>query len=136
MHELCLCAAYSLLLFSYLGALVPVDRLNSKKSYDLQSLIHCDSIQSIALETICEKRHWIVIFLCLLIFLHSIITSISCAFITRSLSLQILGNSFRHHSVLMLLSLSSVTKFKTAGKWQKCNLVSGMASVASDMGWL
>jgi len=25
---------------------------------------------------------------------------------------------------------------KTAGKWQKCNLVSGMASVASDMGWL
>ena len=23
-----------------------------------------------------------------------------------------------------------------AGKWQKCNLVSGMASVASDMGWL
>jgi len=26
--------------------------------------------------------------------------------------------------------------WKTAGKWQKCNLVSGMASVASDMGWL
>ena len=25
---------------------------------------------------------------------------------------------------------------KTAGKWQKCNLVSGMASVASNMGWL
>ena len=25
---------------------------------------------------------------------------------------------------------------KTAGKWQKCNLVSGMPSVASDMGWL
>ena len=25
---------------------------------------------------------------------------------------------------------------KTAGTWQKCNLVSGMASVASDMGWL
>jgi len=25
---------------------------------------------------------------------------------------------------------------KTAGKWQKCNLVSGMASVASDMDWL
>ena len=25
---------------------------------------------------------------------------------------------------------------KTAGKWQKCNLVSGKASVASDMGWL
>jgi len=26
--------------------------------------------------------------------------------------------------------------YKTAGKWQKCNLDSGMASVASDMGWL
>ena len=26
--------------------------------------------------------------------------------------------------------------FKTAEKWQKCNLVSGMASVTSDMGWL
>ena len=25
---------------------------------------------------------------------------------------------------------------KTAGKWQKCSLVSGKASVASDMGWL
>jgi len=25
---------------------------------------------------------------------------------------------------------------KTAGKWQKFNLVSGMASVASNMGWL
>jgi len=25
---------------------------------------------------------------------------------------------------------------KTAGKWQKCNLFSGKASVASDMGWL
>jgi len=25
---------------------------------------------------------------------------------------------------------------ETAEKWQKCNLVSGMASVASDMGWL
>jgi len=25
---------------------------------------------------------------------------------------------------------------KTAGKWQKCNLVLGMASVASNMGWL
>ena len=25
---------------------------------------------------------------------------------------------------------------KTAEKWQKCNLVSGMASVASNMGWL
>ena len=25
---------------------------------------------------------------------------------------------------------------KTAGKWQKCNIVSGMASVASNMGWL
>jgi len=25
---------------------------------------------------------------------------------------------------------------KTAGKWQKCNLVSGMASVASNTGWL
>jgi len=25
---------------------------------------------------------------------------------------------------------------KTAGKWQKCNLVSGKASVVSDMGWL
>jgi len=25
---------------------------------------------------------------------------------------------------------------KTAGKWLKCNLVSGMASVANDMGWL
>jgi len=24
----------------------------------------------------------------------------------------------------------------SAGKWQKCNLISGMASVASDMGWL
>jgi len=23
-----------------------------------------------------------------------------------------------------------------AEKWQKCNLVSGMASVASDMGWI
>ena len=39
---------------------------------------------------------------------------------------------------------SSLTSFtcpvivfiKTAGKWQKCNLVSGMASVASNMGWL
>jgi len=29
-----------------------------------------------------------------------------------------------------------ITLEKTAGKWQKCNLVSGMASVASDMGWL
>jgi len=29
-----------------------------------------------------------------------------------------------------------ITLRKTAGKWQKCNLVSGMASVASDMGWL
>jgi len=28
------------------------------------------------------------------------------------------------------------TPKKTAGKWQKCNLVSGKASVASDMGWL
>jgi len=28
------------------------------------------------------------------------------------------------------------TSQKTAGKWQKCNLVSGMASVASNMGWL
>jgi len=28
------------------------------------------------------------------------------------------------------------TDEKTAGKWQKYNLVSGMASVASDMGWL
>ena len=25
---------------------------------------------------------------------------------------------------------------ETAGKWQKCNLVSGMASVASNMGWI
>ena len=25
---------------------------------------------------------------------------------------------------------------KTAGKWQKCNLISGMASVASNVGWL
>jgi len=25
---------------------------------------------------------------------------------------------------------------KTVGKWQECNLVSGMASVASNMGWL
>jgi len=25
---------------------------------------------------------------------------------------------------------------KNAGKWQKCNLVSGMASVASSVGWL
>ena len=25
---------------------------------------------------------------------------------------------------------------ETAGKWQKCDLVSGMASVASNMGWL
>ena len=28
------------------------------------------------------------------------------------------------------------THTKTAGKWQKCNLVSGMTSVASNMGWL
>ena len=27
-------------------------------------------------------------------------------------------------------------RIKTAGKWQKCNLVSRMASVASNMGWL
>ena len=25
---------------------------------------------------------------------------------------------------------------KTAGKWQKCDLVLGMVSVASNMGWL
>jgi len=30
----------------------------------------------------------------------------------------------------------SRTNMKTAEKWQKCNLVSGMASVASNMGWL
>jgi len=30
----------------------------------------------------------------------------------------------------------SLCHTQTAGKWQKCNLVSGMASVASDMGWL
>jgi len=43
------------------------------------------------------------------LFLTSIVTSISCAFSTRSSLLQILGNSSRHHSVPMLLSLSSVT---------------------------
>jgi len=37
-----------------------------------------------------------------------------------------------------LIAMASQTKppKKTAGKWQKCNLVSGMASVASNMGWL
>ena len=36
-----------------------------------------------------------------------------------------------------LSSMSSTAHhWKTAGKWQKCNLVSGMASVASNMGWL
>jgi len=38
------------------------------------------------------------------------------------------------------LALSGTTALsaheKTAGKWQKCKLVSGKASVASDMGWL
>jgi len=38
-----------------------------------------------------------------------IVTSISCVFSIRSSLLQILRNSFRLHSVLMLLSLSSVT---------------------------
>ena len=36
----------------------------------------------------------------------------------------------------MKTDLNIVITFKTAGKWQKCNLVSGMASVASNMGWL
>ena len=30
----------------------------------------------------------------------------------------------------------SQSTVKTSGKWHKCNLVSGMVSVASDMGWL
>ena len=38
-----------------------------------------------------------------------IVTSISCAFSASSSLLQILRNSSRRHSVLMLLSLSSVT---------------------------
>jgi len=35
-----------------------------------------------------------------------------------------------------LMTENFLHRCKTAGKWQKCNLVSGMASVASDMGWL
>ena len=42
-------------------------------------------------------------------FLTGIVTSISCAFSTRSFLLQILKNYSRRHSILMLLSLSSVT---------------------------
>jgi len=43
------------------------------------------------------------------LFLTGVVTSISCAFSASSSLLQILRNSSRHHSVLMLLSLSSVT---------------------------
>ena len=43
------------------------------------------------------------------LFLTGIVTSISCAFSVRSSFLQILRHSSRRHSVLMLLSLSSVT---------------------------
>ena len=43
------------------------------------------------------------------IFWTGIVTSISCAFYASSSLLQILRNSSRRHSVLMLLSLSSVT---------------------------
>ena len=35
-----------------------------------------------------------------------------------------------------LASLMTSSRTKAAGKWQKCNRVSGKASVASDMGWL
>ena len=44
------------------------------------------------------------------LFLTGNVASISCAFSASSFLLQILWNSFRHHSRLMLLSLSSVTK--------------------------
>jgi len=77
--------------------------------YDLQSLIGCDPIQSPALQIIYLERRWIEVVPCLLNFLTGIVTSSSCAFSARSSFMQILRNSSRRHSLLMLLSLSSVT---------------------------
>ena len=45
-----------------------------------------------------------------------------CELVHEPLEIWMLGNDDIH--------------LKTAGKWQKFNLVSGMASVASNMGWL
>jgi len=45
-----------------------------------------------------------------IVYMSGIATKISCAFSARSFLLQILRNSFRWHSVFILLSLSSVTK--------------------------
>jgi len=90
--------------------LVPVCRPSKFSNiFDPQSLIDCDPIRSPAPETIYEERLWIEVIPCLLIFLTGIVTSISCAFYASSSLLQILRNSSRRHSVLMLLSLSSVT---------------------------
>jgi len=49
-----------------------------------------------------------------------------------------LSMSFPSVSVGKYCALNVATTFvaKTAGKWRKCDLVSGMASVASDMGCL
>jgi len=87
-----------------------VDSLDSK-IYDLLSLIDCDPIRSPAPETIYyEESRWIEVVPCLLTFvLSGIVTSISCTFSARSSLLQILRNSSRRHSVLLLLSLSSLT---------------------------
>jgi len=72
-----------------------------------------------------KKAHWIEVILCLLTLLTGIVIFIVCAFSARlgSSLLQILRNSSFHHSVLMLLSLSSVTNFCLLfGFWEACRL--------------
>jgi len=55
--------------------------------------------------------------------------------VTRLFSIEY---SFRqsYQTISYQVRKATSNNVKTAGKWQKCNLVLGMASVASDMGWL
>jgi len=111
-HWWCFCAAHLLLLLSPLGTprhCLSVDRLNSKKHTICRSSLIATLSGRLPQNLFLKKDPGSRLCRASWHFLTGIVISIFCALSTRSSLLQILRNSSRHHSVLMLLSLSSVT---------------------------